>query len=737
MHPKISHYTQRLIAGFTGFSSLLRERGAVVAENAVKITHKGPRSLANRILLLQFVWAVVVYILVIAAMWYAASSVIESSLRNQAEAWVDKLDEMGIPFYVSKSRGKLREGLDNLHNFPEVIGVRYLDASGKRVIAEYNRRGEQKKEFKRIDAEVKEHIAAQSASEGRRMMFEKGGDDRVRVVAPLMVKSITSDGLLNFSLEKDAREKDEVIGFISIILDYSFATRQLHNSLRDASAIIAILMVLAAFVGRVLIRWALHPLSRLEEPLSRLANGETDVTVESTGDHEIVQIGRALNTTIGALRERDEALRRMANHDSLTGLCNRKYFSELLEKEIRCIEESGGSNALFFLDLDRFKHINDTYGHAAGDRLLVQIADVLRKRLREEDILARFGGDEFVALIHNVNRQHAQEIGAELVSKMQEFTFYEGVDAIKIQFSVGITLITDGRATPHHYLRQADMAVHEAKSRGRNRYFMYEADLSATEDDYDSGWYERLKEALQQEVFGFYYQPLMGLKGQQSKLFEVLVRLPDARHGLIVPGAFFPAMERFGLMSDMDRLVIRKAIQILEAVKDEQYILSLNCSEHIFENFEFTTLVGQLLANHAVKPQQLILEVSEQTAVRNLERVKPVVQGLAAMGVRFAIDDFGSGFASFSYIKQFPVHCLKIHGSLIERIAHDPVDRITVTSIVTLASELGIETVAKFVPNEEALSLLREMGVDYAQGDYLGEPTPDFQQARPRLSLVR
>ncbi len=737
MHHKIAHYLQHLVAGFSWLQSYLRRNGMKVAERAEKIYYKGPRSLANRILLLQFVWAVVAYIFVIAAMWYAASSVIESSLRNQAEGWVVKLDEMGIPFYVSRSRSKLKEGINNLHNFPEVIGVRYLDANGKKVIAEYSRRGENRIEFKKIDTEIKENFAAQSEQPGRHMVFEKGGDDRIRIVAPLMVKSITSDGLLNFSLESSSREKNELIGYISIVLDYSFATRQLHDRLRDATGIIAVLMVLAAVIGRVLIRWALRPLSRLEEPLSRLANGETDVIVESTGDHEIVQIGRALNTTIGALRERDEALRRMANHDALTGLCNRKHFSELLEKEIRRIDEVGGASALFFFDLDRFKHINDTYGHAAGDRLLIQVSDVLRKRLREDDVLARFGGDEFVALVRNINHKRAQEIGAELVNKMQGFAFYEGVDAIKIQFSVGITLITDGRATPHHYLKQADMAVHEAKSQGRNRYFMYDAEISSKGDDYDSGWYDRLKAALQQEKFRFHYQPLIGLKEQQSYLHEVLVRLPDSRHGLIIPGGFFPAMERFGLMPEMDRFVVRKVIQILEDVKDEQYILSVNCSEHIFDDYEFTALIGELLVEHSVKPHQLVIEVSEQTAVRNLERVKPVVQGLAAMGVSFAIDDFGAGFASFSYIKQFPVNCLKIHGSLIERIALDSVDRITVSSIVSLAQELGIETVAKFVPNEETLSLLREMGVDYAQGDYLGEPNPDFGRERPRLSVVK
>lgn len=733
---KIVRHGKRFVGGFIDITSRLRKTGQTVAENAEKISTKGPTSLANRILLLQFLWAAAVYVLVIAAMWYAANSVIESSLRNQAEGWIVKLDEMGIPLYVTSSRGKYEDELKDLRNFPEVIGVRYLDARGTEVVAEYDRHGEEQTAFRQIDAAVLQTIANQLATTGRPLLFEKGADGRIRVISPLMVKSIASDGLLNFSLEEAPRETKEIIGYISVVLDYSFANRQLDKSLFYASALIAALMVIAAVIGRILIRWALHPLSRLEEPLSRLANGETDVTVESTGDHEIVQIGRALNTTIGALRERDEALRHMVNHDTLTGLCNRKYFNEQLEQEIERIGKAGVSSALFFIDLDRFKQINDTYGHAAGDRLLVQIAEVLRNRLREDDVLARFGGDEFVALVRNVNRVRAQEIGAELIKRMQEFTFYEGVDAIKIQFSIGITIISDGRATSHHYLKQADMAVHEAKSQGRNRYFVYQTDISAVENDYDSGWYERLKEAIRQEVFRFYYQPLVGLKGQANHLYEVLLRLPDSRHGVIAPGGFFPAMERFGLMAEMDRYVVRKAFGILQNVQDEQYILSVNCSDHIFDDHEFTAMLVELFEEYKVKPHQLMLEVSEQTLVRHLERVIPIVQRLDAMGVRFAIDDFGAGFASFGYIKQFPVHALKIHGSLIEHIVHDSVDRITVTSIVSMAQELGIETVAKFVPNEETLLLLREIGIDYAQGDYLGEPNPEFGQLRPRLSVV-
>jgi diguanylate cyclase (GGDEF)-like protein len=385
-------------------------------------------------------------------------------------------------------------------------------------------------------------------------------------------------------------------------------------------------------------------------------------------------------------------------------------------------------SALFFFDLDRFKHINDTYGHSAGDRLLVQIAEMLRTRLRDNDILGRLGGDEFVAIIHNVNRKSAQETGASLLAVMQDFTFYEGVDAVKIYFSVGITMITDGRATPQHYLKQADVAVHEAKAQGRNRFFFYEPDTSSVDNNLDNGWYKRIHDAIEYDQFQFYFQPLYGLKEQGEQVFEVLLRLPDLHHGILGPGGFFPAAERFGMMPEIDRLVLRKSIQILARDNNQNLVLSINFSDHIFEDDLFVEVVEQLVNEYQVETRRLIFEISEQVAVRHMERLRPLFNKLVALGVRCAIDDFASGFASFSYVKQFPVQFLKINGTLIERVAIDSVDRITVNSIVAMAAELGMETVAKFVPNEECLSVLQSLGVDYAQGDYVGAPKPSMEK---------
>jgi methyl-accepting chemotaxis protein len=314
---KLVDFRRRFVGGAIALSLKLRHHvgdaiGRLQASNEMLREIRGPRSLANRVLLLHFVWAMLVYVLVMAAMWYAANSVIESSMRSQSVAWVNKLDEMGIPLYVSNKRNKKTGLFSDLRNFPDVIGVRYLDAEGKSVIAEYRRHNFGKVKFMMPDKENIERLKLGDRDNVRPIRFLNSDDNYLRLIAPLWFRSISSDGLFNFSIKDSVSEKKETIGYISVILDYSSASNTLNRNLFYASLIIAVLILIAAVIGRILIRWALYPLTRLEEPLTRLANGDTDVTVEGGGDLEIAQIGRALNTTINALRERDETLLRMA-----------------------------------------------------------------------------------------------------------------------------------------------------------------------------------------------------------------------------------------------------------------------------------------------------------------------------------------------------------------------------------------------------------------------------------------
>ena len=686
------------------------------------IEKRAPRSLANRILALQLAWALIIYILVIVALWFATNLVIESNVRHQGEGWIAKLDELGIPVYASNDPTQLADAISYVHNFPEVLRAQYIDVTGKRIISGYTRKNIAITDFPPLAdntiADLKRTDLPQKF-----VRFEKGENSQMRVSAPIWIKSIANDGMIDFSLTKKGSERVETIGIIDIVIDYSQISSNLKRNLAYASILIAVMMLIAAFIGRIMIRWALNPLSDLEEPLTRLANGETDVTVKSSGDKEIARIGMALNTTISALKERDEALRRMANHDNLTGLVNRKYFVEQLENEVNRIATTGGSSALFFFDLDRFKYINDTYGHAAGDRLLVQIATQLSQRIRGRDLVARFGGDEFTLLAYNTNLKGAQDIAESFLQLMRDFTFYEAGDSLKIYFSIGITIIDADTHSSHEYLKEADTAVHEAKSHGRNGYKIFQRKNADTSRESGTGWHERLQSVLVLDQVIPYYQPLTGLKGQSMHIHEVLLRLPDTDQGVIRPGAFMSAAERFGLMGEFDRHMIRKVAQVLSVQKDPDLIFSVNLSEQFFNEKNAIEFLKSIISEYRVSPAHFVFEISEQHILKNIEKLKFFIPALSELEFRFAIDDFCAGFGSLNYIKHFPVHFIKIDSSLIEHITEDNIDRITVSAIVEIAASLNMQTIAKFVPDQKSIRLLKKLGIDFAQGNFVGEPS--------------
>jgi hypothetical protein len=346
------------------------------------LTGRSSLSLANRILLLQFSWTLVIYGILIVSVWYASSVVIESSLRSQGQSWLAKLDELGTPFYASEKPGDAERLVKDLEKFPEIAQVLYYSADGGKVLARYSKKNLPDPGLPPLTAErIKLLNGATSADES--LLFEKGRSRLFRFTAPIAIKSIPADGMLAFSLDQDSRQRVKIIGFVSVLLDYSPFYADLYHTLRNVSIVIAILMLFVAALGRWFVRWSLRLLNQLEEPLHRLARGEIDVQVESSGDKEIANIGKALNTTISALRERDETLQRMVNQDPMTGLMNRNHFGEVLDKEITRIQSEKGSSALFFIDLDRFKFVNDTYGHDVGDRLLTQVAHMLSNRMRK------------------------------------------------------------------------------------------------------------------------------------------------------------------------------------------------------------------------------------------------------------------------------------------------------------------------------------------------------------------
>ncbi len=701
---------------------------------------RGDLSIADRILLLQFVWALVAYGILIVALWYTSSVVIENSLRSQGENWLVKLDELGTPFYASKKAGDTERLVKDLERFPEIAQVIYYSADGNQILAEYRRKDLPKSGLPALKSEQLSQLGTESDKHNS-PLFEKGTGRLFRFTAPMAIKSIPTDGMLAFSLDKAAEEKVKVIGYVSVLFDYSPFYTDLNQTLRNVSIVVATLLFIVAVLGRVLVRWSLRLLTQLEEPLQRLAQGETDVQVESSGDREIAKIGKALNTTINALRKRDETLRRMVNQDPLTGLMNRNHFSELVKQEIKRLHKEGGVSALFFIDLDRFKYINDTYDHDAGDRLLVQVANMLSNRMRKQDFVARYGGDEFTALVVDISKTKASEIAQSLLNLMNEHRFQCKGQTLKIDFSIGVAMIDSSEISVEEYLIRADNAVHQAKRNGRNCYHIYEKKKEQVSDSQiHKSWHKQLAEAIASETLSLHYQKVIKLKRSGAlHMYEVLVRMRDKKKsgGLIMPSAFFTSAERYDMMVEIDRQVLMKAISTLKDESNKKCHLSINLSEQTLKNKGFVGYLDRLLEESGVDPQRIVFEINERMAVYNAEQLKPVFDALNDMGFGIAIDDYGAGYASFQYLKHSKVRWLKLDSSLIEGLCHDPVDQITVKAIAQTATKLGMETVAKFVPDQETVDLLKKLGVTYAQGNYLHKPSSQFCEEKTRSTSRR
>lgn len=697
------------------------------------------QSLVGRLLWLQLLWAAALYALMVTGLWWISGNLIENNLRIQAQQWVAELDAIGIPLFVSRDKRHLAQIEARVQHFPEIAFVRYYNADGTRLVGEY--RVGHLPEPPAFDAALVAEVKAQAGADNPYVFDDRAlSQSCVRLLYPVTVKSIRADGLIGYRPDHDAAESMKVIGYIDLGMDMAYYKDRLFKVLAVASSVIAFFMALLVMLGRHSVKKALQPLTSLQQPLARLAHGDVDVEVITlSGDAEIVAISDALNTTIAALRERDLVLRRMADYDPLTALVNRGYFLRILDDEIQRIEQRGGSSAVFFVDLDQFKYVNDTLGHASGDRLLVQVSQLFTARMRDGDVVGRFGGDEFLILARNIGRDGARDLAKALNNLMRGFHFVEDGQVFNVYCSIGVAMVDSGRAATNELIAQADIACHEAKRRGRNRYHLHElADKQEARMAADVSYSRLIKEALSGDTFKLHYQPIVSLNGGRERIYEVLLRLPGMDGEMISPTAFLPAAERFGLMGDIDQWVITHAMAELGRQRDAgaDVVFSVNLSGQVFEDPNSFQVINETLARYNLSPNSIIFEITEQVAVRHLDRAREIMQSLMARGFRFALDDFGAGFSAFSYLKHLPVQFIKISQEFIESLANDVVDRAMVKSIVQVARALGRQTIAEYVQDARTIDLLREYGVDYAQGYFIGEPLAQLADAHSVAAAV-
>lgn len=429
-------------------------------------------------------------------------------------------------------------------------------------------------------------------------------------------------------------------------------------------------------------------------------------------------------------RVRYEAqLQHMADHDPLTGLFNRRSFERELNQHILQVQRYGPEGAALVLDIDRFKHINDTLGHNVGDELIVKVAQTLRARLRDSDVLARLGGDEFAVLLPRGGAAEAARVAESVLAAVRAQSVLTAAGRRRpITASVGIALFSDTeRLSAEDVLVNADLAMYDAKEGGRDRAATYSSQERGTSRmKARITWAERIREALEEDRFTLYAQPIVELSSGVVRQHELLLRMLDEQGEVIPPAAFIPIAERFDLMQEIDRWVVARAIQHmgeqLRAGRD--LVFEVNISGSSTGDPELLTIIEHELRESGVDPVNLVLEVTETTAVANIPRAQQFAARLAELGCRFALDDFGAGFGSFYYLKHLPFDLLKIDGEFVRSCTTSPTDQLLVRAAVDIARGLGKKTIAEYVGDDATVELLRELGVDYAQGFHIGRPEP-------------
>lgn len=418
-----------------------------------------------------------------------------------------------------------------------------------------------------------------------------------------------------------------------------------------------------------------------------------------------------------------------ASHDALTGLVNRREFEIRLQQALDNARNEHSEYVLCYLDLDQFKVINDTCGHAAGDELLKQISNELKKVLRDSDTLSRLGGDEFGVLLEGCSLDKARQIAEKLRETLRKIRFAWDDKQFEVGVSIGVVPISQVSGNLADLLSAADSACYEAKDQGRNRVHLFDPhDINILRRQGEMHWVHRITDALENRNLLLYCQPIKPLRTTDKLLqrYEILVRMKEDNGKLIPPSAFIPAAERYNLMTMIDRYVVESAIRILEQIKrhGQQIHLSVNLSGQSINEDDFHQFLNNVLNKYDIDPGCLTLEITETATVANFTKATRLISEMKTRGCLFALDDFGSGLSSFSYLKNIPVDFLKIDGSFIRDIVTDETDFAFVRSINQIASIMGLETIAEYVENERIAERLQEIGVDYMQGNYTGKAIP-------------
>ena len=413
-----------------------------------------------------------------------------------------------------------------------------------------------------------------------------------------------------------------------------------------------------------------------------------------------------------------------ASHDALTGLYNRRKFETHLKEVLLAVKHENRTHVFLYLDLDQFKIVNDTCGHIAGDELLQQLPVLFHNVLRSGDIVARLGGDEFGVLLENCSLEKAIVLADKLRENVKDFRFVWADKTFEIGVSIGVVEINFENSEMAHILSSADIACYAAKDAGRNRVHVYEeSDVAVSRRHGEMHWTSRITQALEDDRFCLYYQNIVNIEHDTVEHIEMLVRMIGEDGSIILPGCFIPAAERFNLMTSIDRWVISHVFELMgetTTVPDVAInMVSINLSGDSLNDASLLDFIYAEQEKYKVSLARICFEITETVAISNLSQAVLFIDSLKQHGCLFSLDDFGSGLSSFAYLKSLPVNYLKIDGSFVRDISNDEIDRAMVKSIQQVAEAMNLMTVAEWVEDEETLNILKELGINCVQGNYL------------------
>ena len=432
-----------------------------------------------------------------------------------------------------------------------------------------------------------------------------------------------------------------------------------------------------------------------------------------------------VTVTLENIEERKRAeqeLQHLAMHDPLTSLYNRHFFDRELIR-LAGLASAEQTHALLYIDLDHFKVINDSHGHSHGDAILREVALRLAKELSATDLLCRVGGDEFVVLTQDKSMQQAVELAEQLCQQLQNRPYTLKDKVYSLSCSIGISLIDGSMSDAQIYLQQSDIALYVAKDKGRNRAHCYSVQDSASHTLQNSlQWSQQLREAIVRDQIVLHFQPVVCVKTKAVVYFEALVRLSLADR-LVYPGDFIQALEQVEDINLLDHQVIAKTIAMMSRHPVLKKV-AINLSAQAFKDERLVPLIEQKLQQYQVSPNRIVFELTETASLNNISGTYAMIEQLTSLGCEFSIDDFGTGFSTFSYLKQLPSGSIKIDGSFVRNMHQDKMDFTLVKSMAEIATALGRKTVAEFVENADIFAMLAPLGIDYAQGYHISKPLP-------------